>query len=32
MEERTRFVLEYERGLYRRTELCQIYGMARETG
>jgi putative transposase len=32
MEERTRFVLEYERGLYRMTELCQIYGIARETG
>src|SRR5260221_11366031 len=32
MEERTRFVLEYERGFHRMTELCRMYGIARETG
>ena len=32
MEERTRFVLEYERGMLTMTELCAIYGIARETG
>jgi len=32
MEERTRFVLEHERGLHTMTELCRIYGIARETG
>jgi transposase InsO family protein len=32
MEERTRFVLEHERGLYTMTELCEIYNIARETG
>lgn len=32
MEERTRFVLEYERGLCTMTDLCAIYDIARETG
>ena len=32
VEERTRFVLEYERGLWSMTDLCAIYGIARETG
>lgn len=32
MEERARFVLEFERGLWTMTELCQVYGIARETG
>ena len=32
MDERTRFVLEHERGLYTMTELCEIYDIARETG
>lgn len=32
MEERARFVLERERGLYNMAELCRIYGIARETG
>ncbi len=32
MEERTRFVLEHADELYTMTELCQIYGISRETG
>src|SRR6266540_3178109 len=32
VEARTRFVLEHERGLCTMTELCRIYGIARETG
>jgi putative transposase len=32
MDERTRFVLEQERGLHTMTELCEIYDIARETG
>jgi len=32
MDERTRFVLEHERGLYTMTDLCEIYDIARETG
>ena len=32
MEERTRFVLEYERGLLSMAELCRNYGVSRETG
>ncbi len=32
VEKRTRFVLEYERGLWTMTDLCAIYGIARETG
>src|SRR5229473_788653 len=32
MEERTRFVLEHERGLYTMTALCEMYDIARETG
>lgn len=32
MEERTRFVLEYERGWWTMTDLCAIFGIARETG
>jgi transposase InsO family protein len=32
VEERTRFVLEQERGLYTMTELCERYEIARETG
>ncbi len=32
MEERARFVLERERGLYSMSELCAIYGVSRNTG
>ena len=32
MDERMRFVLEHERGRYTMTDLCAIYGIARETG
>ena len=32
MEEKARFVLEYEQDRYTMTELCQRYGIARETG
>ena len=32
MDERMRFVLERERGLYTMSELCEIYDIARETG
>jgi transposase InsO family protein len=32
VEERTRFVLEYERGLCSMAELCRRYGIARPTG
>lgn len=32
MDERTRFVLEQERGDYTMTELCEIYHITRETG
>lgn len=32
MEEKARFVLEYEQDAYTMTELCQRYGIARETG
>src|SRR6267154_640949 len=32
MDERTRFVLEQERGSHTMTELCEIYNIARETG
>jgi transposase InsO family protein len=32
VDERTRFVLEYERGLWTMTNLCEAYGIARETG
>ncbi len=32
MKERTRFVLDYERGLYTMSELCRRYGVSRETG
>lgn len=32
MDERTRFVIEQENGLYTMTELCQAYGISRETG
>lgn len=32
MEERSRFVLEYEGGLYNMAELCRAYGIARKTG
>jgi putative transposase len=32
MDERMRFVLEHERGLYTMTDLCEIYDIARETG
>ena len=32
MDERTRFVLEQERGLHTMTELCENYDIARETG
>jgi transposase InsO family protein len=32
VEERRRFVLEYNRGLCSMAELCRMYGIARETG
>lgn len=32
MDERTRFVLERERGLHTMTELCEVYNITRETG
>jgi len=32
VDERMRFVLEYERGLHTMTDLCAIYDIARETG
>jgi len=32
MEEKLRFVFEYERGEHSMTELCQRYSIARETG
>jgi hypothetical protein len=32
MDERVRFVLEQQRDLQTMTELCEIYGIARETG
>ena len=32
MEEKARFVLEYEQDVYTMTELCNRYGIARETG
>jgi transposase InsO family protein len=32
MKERTRFVLEWEEGLYTMSDLCEIYGISRETG
>ena len=32
MDERMRFVLEVEQGEYAVSELCQIYGVSRETG
>ena len=32
MEEKARFVLEYEQDVYTVTELCQRYGISRETG
>ena len=32
MEEKARFVLEYEQDVYTMAELCQRYGIARETG
>jgi transposase-like protein len=32
MEEKVRFVLEYEQDERTMTELCEVYGIARETG
>ena len=32
VDERARFVLEYERGLHTMTDLCEVFGIARETG
>lgn len=32
VDERTRFILEYESDEYTMTELCEIYGISRETG
>jgi len=32
VEERTRFVIEYEHGLHTMAELCRIYGVSRQTG
>ena len=32
VDERTRFILEHEQGRQTMTELCQIYGVSRQTG
>src|SRR5215467_5675498 len=32
VDERARFVLEHERGLHTMTDLCEVFGIARETG
>lgn len=32
VDERMRFVLEHERGLWTMTELCQAHQITRETG
>ena len=32
VEERTRFVMEFERGLVSMAELCRIFGVSRQTG
>ena len=32
MEERMRFILDYERGEYSMTALCRCYGVSRKTG
>ncbi len=32
VEQRTRFILEYERDEHTMSELCEIYGISRETG
>ena len=32
MEEKVRFVLEYEQDERTMTQLCEVYGIARETG
>ena len=32
VDERTRFVLEYDSGSFTMSELCRIYGIARKTG
>jgi len=32
MEEKVRFVMEYEQDERTMTELCEVYGIARETG
>jgi putative transposase len=32
MEERVRFVTEWERGLYQMSELCERFGVSRKTG
>ena len=32
MEEKVRFVIEYEQDERSMTELCEAYGIARETG
>ena len=32
VEERTRFIRDYERELWTMTELCRHYGIARKTG
>src|SRR5215469_2533210 len=32
VDERTRFILEYERNEYTMTELCDIYRISRQTG
>lgn len=32
IKERTRFVLEYESGLFTMTELCERFGISRQTG
>jgi hypothetical protein len=32
VDERTRFVLEYDGGSFTMAELCRIYGIARKTG
>jgi transposase-like protein len=32
MEEKLRFVMQYDSGEYTMSELCQRYGISRETG
>lgn len=32
MDQRTAFIVDYQRGLYRMTDLCDRYGVSRKTG